>query len=583
MIQMISLVVVSVFLVVDSWPHIRKNTSDVTSIRGGSDIHTYSHHPESDGEALVEVESCPPWFIYDNTSGCVCGQSLVGIAECCSETKEVPCFPNTSVMTFPCACMTVDMETDISYAGYCPYTCFNHATWHFNPEVLNNRTCSSWNRAGRLCEECQEGYGLPIFSYALDCVECSLQDLTHNLLLIVLYFFSLTLFCFLVIVCRISAARPPFSTFVLISQVYAAPFQLQVLSVFPLVVSVNIYEIFFGVWNLNIFRPFYHSLCLTPRMSNLQAAVLQYSIGFYPLLLLALILALVRLRDSGCRGIVWICRPIHWCLARFRKNFNIRSSLTDAFSTFIILSYIKIGYTSIYILVPARVYQPDGSSHWYSYAEPSMRYLQSQHLPYALAAIAAAFVFCIVPFMILFLYPLKCFQKCLNCCGLRCLTLHAFADAFQGCYKDGTDGSRDYRWFAGVYLFFRFGMVLLFCSIKNYFIFALFASFVSFTSAAIVAVVQPYKKAVNVKIDVILLSGMGVLYFGLNLIAVATHVMPGIQVMKNIMLGVGTGIPMLYTLTLTMCYLFKHCSGCMKTLLQSLYRGRTTTPLLPRQ
>ena len=122
---------------------------------------------------------------------------------------------------------------------------------------------------------------------------------------------------------------------------------------------------FYGFWNLNIFHPLYHSLCLSPRMSNLQAATLQYSIGFYPLLLLALILVLVRLRDSGCRGIVWICRPIHWCLAHFRKNFDIHSSLTDAFSTFIILSYIKIGYTSFYILVPTKVYQPDGSYDWY--------------------------------------------------------------------------------------------------------------------------------------------------------------------------------------------------------------------------
>ena len=302
---------------------------------------------EDESETAVQG-SCPPWFIRDSRSKCVC-HSLLGIAECCSEASRLPCYPNTSVMTLPCYCMTVDMVTNITYAGHCPYTCFefHHAIWNVDPEVLNNRTCSLWNRAGLLCEDCQEGYGLPLFSYDLHCVECSSQDLVHNVLLIVLYFFSLTLFCLLVIVCRISAARPPLSTFVLVSQIYSAPFELQAISREKYNVGWKVFEMFYGFWNLNIFRPLYHSLCLSPRMSNLQAATLQYSIGFYPLLLLALILALVRLRDSGCRGIVRICRSIHWCLAHFRKNFNIHSSLTDAFSTFIILSYIKIGYTSL--------------------------------------------------------------------------------------------------------------------------------------------------------------------------------------------------------------------------------------------
>ena len=136
-----------------------------------------------------------------------------------------------------------------------------------------------------------------------------------------------------------------------------------------------------------------------------------------------------------------------------------------------------------------------------------------------------------------------------------------------------------------MYLIFRFGMVLLFCLIKNYFIFALFASFVSFTSAVVVAVIQPYKRAINIKIDIILLSGMGVLYFGFYLIAIAKHdiVMSGVHVIKDIMLGVGTGIPMLYTLTLIMYYCFKNWSGHLKKLLQRLHRRHTTSPLLPRQ
>ena len=50
---------------------------------------------------------------------------------------------------------------------------------------------------------------------------------------------------------------------------------------------------------------------------------------------------------------------------------------------------------------------------------------------------------------------MKVFQKCLGCCGRRLLALHAFADVFQGCYKNGTNGTRDCRYFAGLYLVIR--------------------------------------------------------------------------------------------------------------------------------
>ncbi len=58
----------------------------------------------------------------------------------------------------------------------------------------------------------------------------------------------------------------------------------------------------------------------------------------------------------------------------------------------------------------------------------------------------------LLPFLLLILYPSHLFQKLLNCCGLSRPAVHAFADAFNGCYKDGTNGTRDCCSFAGFYL-----------------------------------------------------------------------------------------------------------------------------------
>ena len=46
--------------------------------------------------------------------------------------------------------------------------------------------------------------------------------------------------------------------------------------------------------------------------------------------------------------------------------------------------------------------------------------------------------------------------------------LRTFADAFQGCYKDGTVGTQDCRWFSGVHLLVRFGIVIAFEMVRHH-------------------------------------------------------------------------------------------------------------------
>ena len=58
---------------------------------------------------------------------------------------------------------------------------------------------------------------------------------------------------------------------------------------------------------------------------------------------------------------------------------------------------------------------------------------------------------------------MRSFQRCLGyCTRIRWQFLHTFADAFQGCYKNGTNGTRDYRSFAALYLLFRIVLLMAF-------------------------------------------------------------------------------------------------------------------------
>ena len=475
--------------------------------------------------------TCPPWFIpvCDNHDcNCTCGRSLQGIVDCSSSTQQI--------FLSDCYCMTVDrqVQTSIAVVGSCPYTCIVGSRWYSTPEELNNKTCGlNWNRRGQLCSQCQEGHSPAIYSYFLQCVPCTSWMTKDVIMVLSVSFLPLTFFCFVIIFFRVSAARPPLSTFILVSQMMAAPQYMQYKFAphnvyqsryifYHVKKSIhntcwNVYATFFGIWNLDFFRSLYPSMCLTPHMTTLQAVFLEYCIGLYPLAVLAFTCVLVKMYDCSCGAGLCDCRLFYSCLTYLRRKCDIRSSLIDAFATFLILSYIKIGYTTLQILKPTIVYKLDGTYKLFVFVDPSYEYFQNYHLLYALPAICIALAINIFPLLLLFLYPMSCFQKCLNCCHMRCMLLRTFADAFQGCYKDGTDGTRDYRWFSAAHLIMRFCIIVAF-DVTRYF----FGSYpipvlLSLLYVVFTAMLQPYKENKYFLIDMVLFLGFSMWTLSLNM------------------------------------------------------------------
>ena len=81
------------------------------------------------------------------------------------------------------------------------------------------------------------------------------------------------------------------------------------------------------------------------------------------------------------------------------------------------------------------------------YADPIIRVYSKQHLPYFLSSILLFIMFFALPTLLLCLYPIKIFRRLLSSCvSVRWQqAIGTFIDMFQGHYKDGTNGSRDYR------------------------------------------------------------------------------------------------------------------------------------------
>jgi len=215
--------------------------------------------------------------------------------------------------------------------------------------------CGHLNRTGRLCGQCKEGFSSLVYSYDLWCVECSH---THYNWLKYIPAAYLPLMVFFIII----LSSPQVNAFNLVSQILAAPanvqFMLLVLQGHPEIsVVARVALAMYGIWNLDFFHTLIPHNCL--QVNTLKALALDYGIGFFPLIMLVVTYFLLELHGYNFRPIVWLGRSIHRCFAQFQGQLNVKTSIIEAFATFLLLSYMKILCVS-FDLVPTHVYDKYG-------------------------------------------------------------------------------------------------------------------------------------------------------------------------------------------------------------------------------
>ena len=501
---------------------------------------------------LNDIMDCPPWTILNETSNnCECGSDLKGIVQCNSKTLEV------SVKN--CYCMTYSEKLSGTFVSYCLYACsyYNFQDYHHiyakNISELNEEVCGSFDRTGLMCGECIAEHAPSVYSYDLACVEC--KDYKYNWLkYIAVAYLPLTAFYILMIVLKISVNSGPMVVYVTVSQMVAAPGILRfIFNAYPLkkysVLAISLY----AVWNLDFFRGFYHPFCLHPDMSILQTISLDYAVAVYPLVLISITYCLVRLHD---RYIVFskLWLPVYRCCSTFRRKWNIRESLVNAFATFFILSYVKIMNVSFDILTLSPSYYNESGnvdSSDYLFINGSMTPFSKEHIPYAVLAIFMFLIFNFLPLVLLCVYPSCCFQKCLNCTKCQYRTLHVFMDTFQGCYKETP---RDCRYFAGFYLLLRSLNQLLYAATKNP-LYASSAMFMMMFALLLVAVCKPYKHHIRNTIDIVIFLSAIAMYAAASSIIDAPFTSPT-YLFKHSKHLQAIALPILFILPLYGLFLF---------------------------
>ena len=396
-------------------------------------------------------QECPTWFDRNGSMTCTCGELLDGTVLCDQNS-------NSSALHFE-FCMTYNGLDNSTVVVSCPYINHrpNESLYVKLPQDvcdLNEFMCGGLNRTGLLCSDCEAGLGPAVFSYTLPCLNC-LDSRYGWLLYMFLATFPTTVMFLVIIFCQMRITAAPMNAFIFICQAVSSlintnPHMYTEISNFLLSLFLTIY----GIWNLDFFRFIIPPFCISSTMTTIQAMTLEYIVAFYPLVLIVVSYACIQLHARGCWVLVHLWRPFQRCCA---CNWNPLHSLVHAFAAFLLLSYSKILFVSFNLLHYGRIQDNHGNNvgPFIMYYNASVPYFGSDHLPFALLAIFILVTFSVLPVLILLLYPTRVFQRCIGCCSTRWHALDTFVDAFQGYYKDGTDGTPDWRYFSGLYLIFR--------------------------------------------------------------------------------------------------------------------------------
>ena len=469
-----------------------------------------------------------------------------GVSECGSDLNHAILCSDDQLQLEACYCLYYDHTLNTTIAGSCMGTCYSvtfdyyHHLQRFpvrNASEFNSAMCGvntsyvQTNREGRFCGKCKEGYGLAAYSYHYTtCVPCSEYSYKNWLRYFTVAFLPLTVHFLLVVLFRVSATSSRLNGPVFMIQCICSPIQLRLLDGFLYALDrghtytkykgsstfANILTGLASLVNLDFFRTLYPYSCLHPSLNRLHIISLDFAVALYPFLLIFLTYLLVVMYDKDFRIVVWAWKPFKWCLRHYHSKFDTRSSLVEAFASFLLLSNVKLLSVCFDLLVFTQAYHSSGEplKGKFYYYDASLDYFGPEHLPFAILALCVGFLFVILPFTLLLVYPCPCFQKCLNFSGYTCRTLHVFMDAFQGSYKTAP---RDLRFFSAYYLLLRFVIMCVAGMVESPSSLYLCA-YIMITAAIIFAVFRPYKTNTHNIMDVVCLLLVGLMAVGVAFI-----------------------------------------------------------------
>ena len=418
---------------------------------------------KGEGYTYPESELCPVW----STSGsCECGDALGGAIQCEAD-KGI-----TSVLQGYCMTHAFDSNETLN-VGRCPLYSGDPTEFRtkFNPNVTEASMCGlASNKTGFMCSVCKPGYCLP---YTLDdygkCILCNDSLLTTWIAFIALQLVPPTMIYFIIVFARIRASAPHLNMAIFFCQMMAYPRPSNLITV-QATLSLdyqNYLFVFYNLWNLKLTASVVPELGVKG-LDFFWASLANYIICAYLLFLASITYLMVFLYDIGFKPVVCVLRPLHKCVSCVHGPWRVSGTFIDVFVTMLVLVYWRLAITTLAVLSATTTYDSSGNTtgrwHYFNASHKYFHFSLQDGIPLIPAVVdllaSCVLVFLLFPPFILACYQFRFFHIFLNkfsCRRFRTFQLYikTFSDYLQSCFKDGTNGTGDFRFFASFYFIIR--------------------------------------------------------------------------------------------------------------------------------
>ena len=423
--------------------------------------------------ATSEAVHCPPWFIsYANTtisnttqpySHCVCSQQL---------PFRVYCIQGSLCSYLRLGnCAFWDNGSSSTMVGSCPYVFLHHTYVDTKLELpqdvyaLNSFLCTEkLNRDvdehSSSCGRCADGRGPSVTTVGSQCVYCSAVNILYYCLL---QYLPATIIFLLILIIQIDLTSAPMAHYVLFCNALAIYFRTAssgLLTIFGLHGTINrfilgAFLMLNSIWSFDPLYPVSPPLCLSPYIQDIDRPYIKMLATIYPFALLVLAYIGIELHSRDVRLVVLLWRPLHRRLIRCRRSWNPNASLVQAFATVFYISYVKLIFL-VFIPFDGTYFANEHGTIrnvFVTHVDPTIPFAHSKHICLMAFSLCILAFIVMPPIVVLMAYPTQLFRKLQNHLSPRLnLAIDTFVNTYQGCYKDGTNGTRDYRSWSGGFL-----------------------------------------------------------------------------------------------------------------------------------
>ena len=422
--------------------------------------------------ALDTSVSCPPWFRPTNVSVggntvqvCFCSPNLPFRILCIQETNS------TYVKVGSCAFW--NNVTGHTMVGGCPYVFPGH---HIENELLklpqdvnklNSDMCDRLTRevGQSMCGRCANGTGPSVTSVGSQCVECKAVSVLYYILL---RYLPATIIFLVILLVQIDVTSAPMANYILYCTVFLLFLRTQpaflTIARMPYQYILRVFLTLNSVWSFDPLLFLSPPLCFSTHIEDIDIVYIEMLATLYPFLLLFLAYVAIELHARGFKPVVFLCRPLHQSFIRWRRSWNPRASLVQSFATIFFISYAKLLILMSIPLDHTSLIDDYGhaSKRRFTYVDPTVHYGHGKHI-YLLASSGVILLFIILPpIFILMAYPTRLFRRLQDRLSSRVsIAIDTFVSTYQGCYKDGLNGTRDYRAMSGGILAFGVFMIMI--------------------------------------------------------------------------------------------------------------------------